>query len=417
MNYKQTLLLTFIWMFFSVYGYTQITIGSDNKPATGSLLDIKENTNIGANALKGLGLPRVKLTNLKPANPTQLASSIGSTGSWSMAEHIGLLIYNINEDFCATPEPIYMGSHVWNGLEWEFLKDNRNPDVYTFTDPRDGESYTYRRFGESGIWMTQHMRAIIYSDGTPLDVHGGSSASNPTVKTYGYPGAAHPNWGVKPSAWKKEYGVFYNFPAATRDYAGFGASNQSQPDDSGIFGQYEVESDTSLPTDYRGRHIVQGICPDGWHVPSDREWNELEREIYENADKYSTYTTAEVASWNTTAPWDPAWVAKEEARPTANTVNAHGNAMKSICKVNTVVTKGKSRIAKEGGFDAPLVGHIYGTGTSSYGSHSFLTSSSIIAANTRRGRSIAAGSAEVLRNTVNKGNLMPVRCKKNDLNP
>lgn len=415
MNFKQILLPIFTWLFFSLCGYSQITIGSSNRPSEGALLDIKENTNIGANALKGLGLPRVALTNINPTNPSELATSIGSTGNWSLTEHIGLLIYNVNEDLC-TPEPIFKGLYVWDGTEWQAINDNKDPEVYIFTDPRDGESYTYRRFGDAGIWMTQHMRAIKYSDGTPISVHDGSSNSTPNTKTYAYPGAVHPNWDVKPSNWRKEHGVFYNFPALTRDYTGFGATDQSQPDDSGVLGQYEVESDTSLPVDYRGHHIVQGICPNGWHVPSDREMNDLEKEMYENADKYSTYTSAEVASWNSTTPWDPAWITLIGARP-ANATKAHGAAMKSICKVSSTATNGKSKHAIQGGFDVPLVPHIYGTSNSGLGSQSFLSTSSIANESARRGRSISAATAVVTRNTVNKGNLMPVRCKKNDLNP
>lgn len=381
----------------------------------GSLLDLKENNNQGANASKGLALPRVVLTNLKPANPAQLAGSIGSTGSWSLEEHIGLLIYNVKQDMCAS-EPIFEGMHVWDGAEWQLL-NAKNLNVHIFTDPRDGETYTYRRFGDAGIWMTQHMRAIKYSDGTPIDVYNGDGTNPPARGMYAYPMASLTNWGEKPSRWKKEYGVFYNFPAATRNYPGKGLANQSQPDATGVLGQNEVESDTSLPVDYRGRHIVQGICPNGWHVPSDREWNELEKEIYQNADLYSTYTRDEVAAWNVATPWDPAWEYHAGAiyRPTTKG-NAHGTAMISICPVSGNITSGKSKSSWQGGFDVPLIGYIFNTSLTNPGSTGRMLSASIQANLYARDRGLFNNDSSVQRGNTNKSNLEPVRCKKNDLN-
>ena len=40
---------------------SQVTIGSASPPNKGTLLDMKENDNIGANSTKGLLLPRVEL--------------------------------------------------------------------------------------------------------------------------------------------------------------------------------------------------------------------------------------------------------------------------------------------------------------------------------------------------------------------
>lgn len=417
MNFKQTLLPISFWLYFSLCSYAQVTIGSDRRPVEGALLDIKENTNRGVNALKGLGLPRVTLTNINPTTPNALASSIGSTGSWSLTDHTGMLIYNVNEDLCATT-PIFEGLYVWNGKTWKALNRNMDPEeLYIYTDPRDEESYTYRRFGNAGIWMTQNLRATKYSDGTSIDVYEGSNTPNPPAKAmYGYPTAIHPNWDVKSSKWKKEFGVFYNYPALTRDYPGQGTKDQSQPDNSGVLGQYEVESDTSLPVDYRGHHIVQGICPDGWHVPSDREWNELEKEIYLNANQYSTFTSDEVTDWNTTTPWDPAWEIHTDATDRPSGIQVHGTAMKSACPVNSNRSYGKSKPASLGGFEIPLAGHLFNQNTSSYGTVAIFMCSSSQRNEMARDRMFTNILGGVHRGSVNKSNLAPVRCKKNDLN-
>jgi len=418
MYLKQILLLISVCLFFSLPVYTQVTIGSDNVPSMGALLDLKENNNMGANASKGLGLPKVYLTNLKPVTPAQLALSIGNSGNWSLEEHIGLLVYNIKQDLCAS-EPIFEGLHLWDGEEWKFM-NYKNPDVYIFKDPRDDEIYPYRRFGDAGIWMTQHMRAVIYSDGTPLARYEGSHLPNPPDKgMYAYPLAGHPNWDVKPSRWKKQNGVFYNYPAATRNYEGKGTNNQSQTDNTGIPGPNEVESDTSLPVDYRGRHIVQGICPNGWHVPSDREWNELEKEIYQNAHLYSNFTRNEVAEWNTATPWDPAWesIAGSTNRPLTVTTNAHGTAMITECPIDGIIMSGKSKSAWQGGFDVPLVGHLYDRITNNYGYIGIITSASIHSHQQVRERALYNNENTVQRGSIYKSNLIPVRCKKDDLNP
>lgn len=417
MYLKGVLLQISICLLFSLSGYSQITIGSNEMPSIGTLLDLKENDNPGANASKGLTLPRVFLKNLKPANPAQFAASIGNTGSWSLEEHIGLIIYNVNQDMCAS-EPIFKGLHVWDGEEWQLLNP-KNPDVYIFTDPRDGESYTYRLFGDAGIWMTQHMRAVKYSDGTPVAIYEGSSSNPPAKGMYAYPLAGQSNWDVKPTRWKKRYGVFYNYPAATRDYPGKAGKNQSQPDTTGVLGPNEVESDTSLPVDYRGRHIVQGICPNGWHVPSDREWNELEKEIYQNAHLYSNFTRDEVVAWNTATPWDPEWESASGHvvnRPLAVSASAHGTAMMSACPIDGSMMSGKSKSAWQGGFDIPLVGHLYDRITTSYGSVGIITSASILIPSQARDRAFFNNGNTVQRAAINKGNLIPVRCKKNDLN-
>ena len=408
-----------ICLFFSLSVYGQVTIGSDNEPSAGSLLDLKQNNNAGVNSSKGLVMPRVALTNLKPLNPIQLAASIGNTGSWPLEEHIGLMVYNVKKDMCAS-EPIFEGLYVWNGVEWKPLNSSaKSPEVYLFRDSRDGEIYTYRRFGDAGIWMTQHMRAIKYSDGTPIAVYEGSGSPNPPDKgMYAYPLAGHPNWDVKPERWKKQYGVFYNYPAATRDYQGKGTNDQSQLDTTRVIGSNEVESDTNLPVDYRGRHIVQGICPDGWHVPSDREWNELEKEIYQNADLYSNFTRDEVVEWNTATPWDPLWEnhLKTKSRPETVITNAHGTAIISECPIDGIINSGKSKSAWEGGFDIPLVGHLYNRITTNYGSSAFITSASIQAHLYARDRALFNNDKAVQRSTIYKSNLIPVRCKKDDLN-
>jgi len=49
-----------------------------------------------------------------------------------------------------------------------------------------------------------------------------------------------------------------------------------------------ASSSTTMPSN------VQGICPDGWHVPSDAEWDVLLRYIWENQQISGTYNPQRV---------------------------------------------------------------------------------------------------------------------------
>ncbi|WP_185154824.1 leucine-rich repeat domain-containing protein [Dysgonomonas sp. 25] len=97
----------------------QVTIGSNQPPMKGALLDLTE----GAITTKGLNLPRVELTKLNPTTPAELAASIGNnSNSYDLDKHIGLLVYNIND----VPECGYpAGLFVWGGEQWQQLSGGK----------------------------------------------------------------------------------------------------------------------------------------------------------------------------------------------------------------------------------------------------------------------------------------------------
>lgn len=97
----------------------QVTIGSHHKPEQGAILDIKENNNDGKNSDKGLGIPRVILSNL-----TELYPMYGSYGAEKeeytqnktilKQKHAGLTVYNVNENDPNIPS----GFYLWDGERW-----------------------------------------------------------------------------------------------------------------------------------------------------------------------------------------------------------------------------------------------------------------------------------------------------------
>tara|TARA_B100000965_G_C19440781_1_gene690739 strand:- start:73 stop:840 length:768 start_codon:yes stop_codon:yes gene_type:complete len=108
-----------------------------------------------------------------------------------------------------------------------------------FTDSRDGNEYTYVNIGQQ-VWMAENLRyipAVVPSDS--------SSYTQALYYVYGYQGEVLSQ--AKASANYQTYGVLYNFAAATQG----------------------GESDLEIP----GR--VKGVCPEGWHLPSDVEWTQL----------------------------------------------------------------------------------------------------------------------------------------------
>jgi len=117
------------------------------------------------------------------------------------------------------------------------LMDN---DLYTVED-YDGNKYKTVRLGEQ-VWMAENLRTTHYADGTPL-VDGTDSGSIEDDFTTPYY-----FWCDDDSAaYAETYGALYTWAAAMR-------------------------GDTSSNTNPSN---VQGVCPNGWHLPSDKEWQQL----------------------------------------------------------------------------------------------------------------------------------------------
>lgn len=108
------------------------------------------------------------------------------------------------------------------------------PGVATVTD-RDSNTYHTVLIGNQ-CWIKENLRTTKYADGTPIMQ--GSDTSSTTAYWY-FPGNDSIN--------KATYGLLYNWMAVTRT----SPSNPTTP------------------------NRVQGICPIGWHVPSDGEWTQL----------------------------------------------------------------------------------------------------------------------------------------------
>ena len=108
------------------------------------------------------------------------------------------------------------------------------PGMPTLTDI-DGNVYNTVKIGNQ-CWMKENLRTTHYADNTAIPA--GSTYNSTTPYRYA-PDNNESNVAI--------YGYLYNWPAVMH-----GAS-----------------SSTANPSG------VQGICPNGWHVPSDAEWSQL----------------------------------------------------------------------------------------------------------------------------------------------
>ena len=169
------------------------------------------------------------------ANPT-VAGSKATAGS-------GTGVFTCSLTGLADGTAYYVRAYATNGV------DTAYGDAVTFTTLSlactgtptvtdvDGNVYNTVQIGDQ-CWMRENLRTTKYSDGTAIAL--GSSTSTSTSTAY----RSNPN---DNAAHVPTYGCLYNWKAVMRN------SSSSSANPSG----------------------VQGVCPAGWHVPSDAEWTQL----------------------------------------------------------------------------------------------------------------------------------------------
>ncbi|WP_165043457.1 FISUMP domain-containing protein [Dysgonomonas sp. ZJ709] len=394
--------------------YAQVTIGSNIPPASGALLELKDkNAESGnlATSTKGLLMPRVSLTSLTNLYP-MLTGSESDYATQKIA-HVGLMVYNTN--VCA---PTPTGMNVWDGSKWQLLGNELlSANVKIYKD-QDGNSFKAATFGSAGVWMTQNLAAKNYAPsmgGGAIPVH--TSGTDSTIVAYAYPNGSSANWSSAPSTWSPNQGLLYSWFAAAK-------GNTSIAIDQQVIGAaveaFEVEMVGPLGT--APNKYVQGVCPDGWHLPSDREWNQLEQEIYNNAGAYSSSSTSNFSPTSWVVDWggEPTRLVYMNVYRGSSTAFGHGTAMKSGCAPSAGIstnTNGTSKTLAEGGFNSLLVGSIDGATSLNYGSRIYFWTSSSGSQNIKAGvsvyRNLAADNVRVGRGNTNRRHLWSVRCKKN----
>lgn len=200
-----------------------------------------------------------------------------------------------------------------------------------------------------------------------------------------------------------KHGLLYNWPAAMAG-ALCATINQAQLTVDAIPGDDEVKNyDNPAALGTSPNKHIQGICPEGWHLPSDREWNELEKAFTEGANTYSTTT------YNTTeTTWNSNWHITKSFRGAIQ-----GKVMKSSNSVTTTNPNGTNKSSSTGGFDILLAGYGGNGITFNYGMNATLWTSSSFNAAGAWMRSLNNTATTVNRSALGIGYLASVRCKKN----
>lgn len=425
----------------------QITIGSGLDPLHGALLDLKEE----GETKKGLGMPRVELTDL-----TKLKMGTADEITEDKKEkHVGLVVYNINK-IEIKENRICPGLHVWDGNQWqpiipydepleqrllltmtrsfEYLDPNnptgwpsdKQPSKYqlgyigTFTDsrPNDAEqTYHYARFyvgykaknvtslvmrsyncdkTKTPNWQDEGIETIsqkTFDDGVWMTQHLRALKMPDGTSIINHLGIANSSTDpqyiiVNNRPTVSDEGVLYNWAAAIN----MGAAAKQTPDPGDVDQGGDNNDDIKL----------QGICPPGWSLPSDQEWTDLENGIVQKVG-----TTSGIFADALDAAATPV---------TYNSLgwrgSTHGQAMKSPTPIAGRPTNGKSNPYNSGGFDGMLAGYgSDGYATSAGISTNFWTASSNSSSKAWT-RYLYDNSTKVTRTYSDRFNLFSVRCKK-----
>lgn len=143
----------------------------------------------------------------------------------------------------------------------------------SFIDSRDNQLYKTVRIGEQ-VWMAENLRFFPGSPlPTELNLPEDGSNTEPRYYVYGYNGVGTEGIAAANFA---NFGVLYNWPAAM---AG-------------------AEASSTNPSG------VQGVCPDGWHLPSEAEWVQLTDFVRTPGgnDAANKLKESGLFNWSTTVP-------------------------------------------------------------------------------------------------------------------
>ncbi|NDV67587.1 FISUMP domain-containing protein [Dysgonomonas sp. 25] len=262
---------------------------------------------------------------------------------------------------------------------------------------QDGNIFLSGLFGTQR-WMLNNLAATSYAP-APGPGHTQGRILTPSYNSqnntanYGYPNLQNntTNTATLFNS-NKRLGLLYNWDAATAGKGGapgLAISNDNEPA-------------TPTPT--------QGICPNGWHLPSDMEWTELEQEINANTSRYSVLEDA-----NGTIT-----VGATGLRGAAS--GGHGEAMNNPCPAPTQSiygTNGKSNTINSiatiaPGFNNLFAGEAANSKSGSYGNYGiFWTASGVNTSNYQAwARYLKYDKTQVHRGSMQRFYMYSVRCIK-----
>ncbi len=166
-----------------------------------------------------------------------------------------------NTSSLENPSHVYTSTGIYTvslKISNSYGSDTKTKTEYiTVTPPLtdyDGNVYQMVQIGDQ-LWMKENLKTTHYADGTPLvDGTGAGNITGDYTTKYCF---AYDD----DISYVDTYGRLYTWAAVMNGTPGSDANPSG----------------------------VQGVCPDGWHVPSDEEWKELE--MYLGMSEQQAYTT------------------------------------------------------------------------------------------------------------------------------
>jgi uncharacterized protein (TIGR02145 family) len=388
---KRNLILMMLFLALGAVSMNgQVRIGGTTAPNAGAILDLNA-TDAANNATKGLALPRVQLKSV--------------TNSFPLAVHTaGVAVYNtttVSGDINTAVQP---GEYYNNGARW--IKVRNAADQINYTDLSEtfktsltmliqdliktngvvtnncvdsvkgvNTAPTWYKVGDfdvAGCWMTENLRDSTNTGAIRQD---SIDDTNYSIAVYTYPRA-----GAKDSMNSSNVptlGLIYTWAAATK--------------------RTNVSTDEGYPAT---NAQVQGICPSGWHIPSDQEWSQLEMVIAnDTAGFYSTH--GNVTPW-----YDWYFTADNQDRGT------HGWKMLSSVWGPGTSNAFNSTTPTHRGINLQAAGLVNAKGSVNFGTHSYNWSASNKSATQALTRQAYITSGQVRRVSNGKNNRWSVRCKR-----
>ncbi len=302
-----------------------------------------------ANPITGTATLNVIFTDQSQNNPTSWQWDFGDGGSSTQQNPSHT--YNTAGTYTVT---LTVNNSYGSDTEikTDFISVGTSNCPASFTDTRDGNTYSSVQIG-SQCWMAENLAYL------PL-VSPSSAESETTPYYYVYDYQGTDVNAAKATSNYQTYGVLYNWPAAMDGQA----------------------SSNSVPSG------VQGVCPSGWHLPSDEEWKILEGEV----DSQYGYPDPE---WDGTG-----WRGSDAGGNLKETGYSHWNSP------NTGATNSSGFTALPGG-NRYYNGSFYGLGYYAYFWSSADSNSSYAWS-----RYLHYDRANVLRHNYNKHLGFSVRCTK-----
>ena len=221
------------------------------------------------------------------------------------------------------------------------------PGAPTVTD-YDGNVYNTVQIGEQ-CWMAENLRTTHYADGASIPV-GGNNSSETLPYYYDH---------TFSSFSLGQRGYLYNWPAVIHGASSNGANSSG----------------------------VQGICPSGWHVPSDAEWTQLTQYVGSKSNYLCSNNNSYIA------------------KALASTIGWNSSTNQNQCALGNSPTSNNAT-----GFSAVPVGGHYNNTYYNSGIYANFWSSTEYSGSSAYGRSLIYADADILTVMYNKELGWSVRC-------